>query len=66
MTPLERLLAEGIPDGTFGGPRTDRPPDPPPPRRPVTAEEAAAHVADLIAALDEQPTRHLRAVPPAA
>lgn len=66
MTPLDRLLAEAWPTGTFGGPRTDRPPDPPPPRRPVTPEEAAAHVADLIAALDEQPARHLRAIPPAA
>ncbi|WP_329311670.1 hypothetical protein [Streptomyces sp. NBC_01262] len=58
MTPdqEQRLLAEAIPDGSFGGPRST--PDAPPalrprrPPRPVTAAEAAQHQADLLAALD--------------
>jgi hypothetical protein len=67
VTPLERLLTEAWPDGTFGGPRDcEFVQHQAPPRRPVTAEEAATHVADLLAALDEKPERHLRAVPPAA
>lgn len=58
MTPdqEQRLLAEAIPDGTFGGPRLT-PGAPPAPRvrrppRPVTPAEAAQHQADLLAALD--------------
>jgi hypothetical protein len=56
----QRLLAEAIPDGTFGGPRPEptvpsapavraaRPRRPPPP---VTEAEAARHQADLLSAL---------------
>lgn len=50
MTPLERLLAEAIPTGTFGHARP-----PAPVRREVgswTPEEQAAHRAELDAALD--------------
>lgn len=69
MTPLERLLAEGIPDGTFGGARPLRP-DPPTAtaraRHRIDAIEQAMNRARLEAALNEQPARHLRAVPPAA
>ncbi|MFF3398274.1 hypothetical protein ACFYW6_07145 [Streptomyces sp. NPDC002659] len=62
MTPYERLLAEQIPTGTFGGER------PPAPTWSPTAQ--AQHVADLEAALDgweyaehtrqPQTTRHLQ------
>jgi hypothetical protein len=78
VSPLERLLAEELPTGMFGGPR-HRDPDPAPqeqparPRRETSALEAAANRARLEAALDEmegrgtgKPERHLRAVPPAA
>ncbi|MEC4016033.1 hypothetical protein [Streptomyces sp. H27-D2] len=72
MSPLERLMAESVPDGTFGGSRpVQRPP------RAATAElrgpdpRAAEHVAVLEAALNRRegrgtgrPERHLRAVPP--
>ncbi|PJN00831.1 hypothetical protein CG740_23285 [Streptomyces sp. CB01201] len=57
MTPLERLMAEGVPDGTFGASR------PAQPRRKAlqpprwTAAEQAAHYAELAAALGEP---HLR------
>lgn len=50
MTPLERLLAEEIPTGTFGHARP-----PAPVRRevrPWTPAEQAAHCAELDAALD--------------
>lgn len=61
MTPLDRLLAEAIPDGTFGGTRTPRPAAQPTRREPDP--QAAAHVRDLLAALDQRPRRrHLRAV----
>lgn len=60
---FEQLLAESIPDGTFGGRRRPGGPDP----------EAAAHCAALEAALDEaagrgagRPGRPLRAVPETA
>ena len=73
MTPYERLMAEAIPDGTFGGarepaatvrrkspggPALERPPDP----------NAAEHRRRLLAGLDEArkppaTARHLRAVP---
>lgn len=50
MTPLERVLAEELPTGTFGYAR------PPAPAhreiRPWTPEEQARHLADLEAALD--------------
>jgi hypothetical protein len=74
MTPLERLLAEAIPDGTFGGPRY-RDPEPAPqqparPRRETSALEAAEHRRILEAALDQmdgrgtsRPERHLHPVP---
>jgi hypothetical protein len=79
MTPLERLLAESIPTGTFGDAEPARRPVAPPPS-PATATpspdpDAAAHVARLLAALAEKPLRigrrarprrHLHAVPPAA
>lgn len=52
MTPLERLLAEEIPTGTFGGART-RTPAFAPPARPVLADpNAAEHVRALEAELD--------------
>lgn len=61
MSPLERLLAEAVPDGTFGGPRQARDHMQPPPD-PLAAE----HCRELLAALAEKPrpVRHLRAVPP--
>jgi hypothetical protein len=53
MTPYERLMAEAIPTGTFGGAR------PPKPRRPAAAtappwtpEQQAQHVATLLEELD--------------
>jgi hypothetical protein len=60
MTPLERLLQEEIPTGTFGGARparTARQPAATPPQL------AAAHRHELEEALDHQPTRHLHPVP---
>ena len=67
MTPLERLLAEGVPDGTFGGAR----PTPKERRRVAVAVPgpdplAAEHCRELLAALAEKPrpVRHLHAVPP--
>lgn len=66
MTPYERLLAELIPTGTFGGPKPD----------PISATSptlAALHAHELdcaTAAYDAQhrgqrPPRHLTALPPA-
>ncbi|MBV9023349.1 MAG: hypothetical protein JO362_06050 [Streptomycetaceae bacterium] len=64
MNALERILAESIPDGSFGGahaPGWSRPLSPArrpveapvrPELPPVTPEEAAAHYAALEAALD--------------
>jgi hypothetical protein len=53
VTPLERLMAEGVPDGTFGGSRPAqgrrRAPQPPG----WTPAEQAAHYAALAAALGE-------------
>ncbi|MFC9821419.1 hypothetical protein ACFWG6_31065 [Streptomyces erythrochromogenes] len=48
MSPMERLLAEEWPDGTFGGPR---PADPAPAPTPCHDEAAAQHYADLAAAV---------------
>lgn len=59
MTPLERLLAEELPTGYFGSP----------PRllEPTSLEDAAAHCAELAAALDgvtvDRDARRLYAVP---
>ncbi|WP_181785118.1 hypothetical protein [Streptomyces phytophilus] len=62
MTPLERLFAEELPTGTFGGPRpNDRSRGEPPP--PVTRQDADRHYAALAAAIGESP---LRPVPDAA
>lgn len=67
MTPYERLLAEELPTGTFGGGKTE--PSVIPPDR-----LAAIHRAQLEAALNEKPLRvgrrakpirHLHAVPEA-
>ena len=59
MTPLERLLAEELPTGTFGGPRPTQP------RRETTALEAATNRARLETALNQRATgRHLTPVPP--
>lgn len=52
MTPLDRLLAEEIPDGSFGGARPLRPSAAHPIcRDPQPDPQAADHVADLLAAL---------------
>jgi hypothetical protein len=65
VTPLERLLAEELPTGTFG----DRPP-PTAPRTtaPSADPHAARHRAELLAALDadRRPARHLHVIPDAA
>jgi hypothetical protein len=77
MTPLERLLAEELPTGQWGdGPARESSTAAVKPRRePAGAEPlAAAHRAQLEAALTEkplrvgrraQPDRHLRVVPAA-
>jgi hypothetical protein len=46
MSPIERLLAEAVPDGTFGGARTREPK-----RKPGPDPRAAEHRAALEAAL---------------
>lgn len=61
MTPRERLLAEELPTGTFGGPL-------PGPPAPVTEKWAAANRAALEGAVykrsrRKKPARHLTAVP---
>lgn len=71
MTPLERLLAEELPTGTFGGPppATRARPAPQADRPAWTPAQQAAHRQALEAELDHheaQPRRHLRALPPAA
>ncbi|MER7952012.1 hypothetical protein ABTY59_31940 [Streptomyces sp. NPDC096079] len=45
MTPYERLMAEGIPTGTFGGPRTES--EVRPPAAASTASQQAARRAAL-------------------
>ncbi|GAA0453902.1 hypothetical protein GCM10009544_15830 [Streptomyces stramineus] len=68
MSPLERLLAEELPTGTFGA---SRPPTQGPSRdsqRPTGPDpRAAEHRAELEAALNGwqhgRPRRHLRPVP---
>lgn len=51
MSPLDRLLAEAVPDGTFGGARQlrTRKPEPAAPR--TSPAEAARHLAELAAAI---------------
>jgi hypothetical protein len=76
MTPLERLLAEELPTGQWGdGPARESSAAAVQPQRepPAVDPHAAAHRAQLLAALAEKPTvdhrvqrRHLHAVPPAA
>lgn len=58
MTPLERLLLEEIPSGTFGGARSLAD------RTTVTSDSSAAeHCAELLAGLDEhERLRHLHVV----
>lgn len=67
MTPLERLLAETIPTRPTPAPSASRPTSP---GRPWTREEQDAHWNALCQAVgahtDTRPTRHLRALPPAA
>lgn len=56
MTALDRLMAEAIPDGTFGGAR-----QPKPRRLPATPPaDAARHLAELADAIGAP---HLTAVP---
>ncbi|RCH70510.1 hypothetical protein DT019_03195 [Streptomyces sp. SDr-06] len=57
MTPLERLMAEGVPDGTFGASRPAQPRRRATQPEPWTPAEQAAHYAALAAALGEP---HLR------
>lgn len=59
VTLLGRLLAEEIPDGTFGGARLPQPAAHPTRREPDP--QAGAHVRDLPAALQPR-RRHLRVV----
>ncbi|MGS2592044.1 hypothetical protein [Streptomyces hebeiensis] len=70
-SPLDRLLAEAIPTGTFGDAQPARPRQRE--RRRWTTAEQARHVAELEAELDlydgrgtGKPQRHLRAVSEAA
>ncbi|MFI5985094.1 hypothetical protein ACIBEA_30035 [Streptomyces sp. NPDC051555] len=51
MTALDRVLAEEWPDGTFGGPRPERPRYVPR----TSSKSAARHQADLLAALSRTP-----------
>ena len=68
---LERLAAEAVPTGTFGGPRVTVPAPltgAKPHREPPPDPQAARHRAELLAALDGHLVgrprhRHLRAVP---
>ncbi|MEV6547940.1 hypothetical protein AB0M57_04430 [Streptomyces sp. NPDC051597] len=55
MTALDRLLAEAIPDGTFGDAVPARRRRMPPP--PWTADEQAAHYRELAEALGVSPLR---------
>ncbi|MFJ5802704.1 hypothetical protein [Streptomyces decoyicus] len=70
MTPTERLLAEELPTGQWGGPRHAPQARTADLRRPTTPIEAAEHVATLEAELNRhdgrgtgRPERHLKAVP---
>lgn len=58
MTPLERLMAEELPTGTWGGPRLEPEPGSAEPR-PVSGPDplAAQHCDDLLTALDEHAAR---------
>jgi hypothetical protein len=51
VSPMERLLAEAIPDGTFGGARTLTRHQPTQPAR-TPDPQAAEHYAELAAVLD--------------
>ncbi|MEU8480363.1 hypothetical protein [Streptomyces hygroscopicus] len=70
MTPLERLLAEELPTGMFGGPRSLKPEsEPRTPAQPRTpGHMAAEHRRVLDEALGgweyNRSRRHLRVVPP--
>lgn len=55
MTPYERLLAEELPTGTFGGTRAANTPP-----RDLTTTDRAAHLAELADAIG---ARHLHPVP---
>lgn len=68
MTALERLLAEELPTGEFGGPCPYRAPRPPAWWEPISEEQATANRAALEAAIDgwswdDDPRHHLHAVP---
>jgi hypothetical protein len=64
MTPLERLYAEELPTGTFGGARQPDTDEPAPRTTPVTPAQAAANLRNLEAALTRpRPRRHLHPVP---
>ncbi|MEU4898224.1 hypothetical protein AB0B12_37950 [Streptomyces sp. NPDC044780] len=66
MTPLERLLAEELPTGMFGGPRSLKPEsEPRTPAQPCTPGHVAAeHRRVLDEALGGPRRRHLRVVSP--
>ncbi|MFJ1647943.1 hypothetical protein [Streptomyces sp. NPDC088258] len=72
MSPMERLLAEAIPTGTFGDATPVRPRARSTEAPNWTVEEQAQHVAELEAALDQGERRgtgkpqHLRVVGEAA
>lgn len=61
-TPYERLLAEELPTGEFGGPRPDTPRQLALPQR-TPREDAARHYAELAAALGERPLRPVPEAP---
>ncbi|GAA2686274.1 hypothetical protein GCM10010400_58230 [Streptomyces aculeolatus] len=73
-TPYERLLAEEIPTGQFGGPIPDQPQPPhlPDHLEPTTKEDQIRHYAALAHALagwndgEHDPRRRLTAVPETA
>lgn len=60
-TPYERLLAEELPTGTFGGPIPGEPEPGPPP--PITREDADRNWAALAAAMGEPALRPVPEAP---
>lgn len=69
MTPMERLLMEELPTGTFGGARPQ--PEHPPTWTPTSPQAVEEHREVLLAALNswevgdlDRADRHLRVVPP--